>query len=180
MINKFLHLKFQSAGGRIRAAVIPSELSAVAKFAIWKHELPNNYVRILKPPVPIFNNNSLWKNEVTHYLNQLKKIALPNINVKVAKNQLFSGLGYQATFIQENFRHTLILPTYIKKVFMDELTGEVFPLVMTELKESLKYTFATNAAYFSRRRTDRRQIRKTDLLTSTLDKNITNINCIQI
>ncbi len=141
-----------------------------------------NYKRIDEPDTPTLNigtaqiNNSIWKNEVNHYFNQLKKISLPNLHVRVAKNEVFRGLGYQATFINENFRHTLILATEIKKVFMDENTGEVFPLVLAELKEGLKYALAMNAAYFARKRTSSKYLRKTDLLASKLDKLVRNID----
>lgn len=141
-----------------------------------------NFKRIDEPDTPTLNigtaqiNNREWKNEVNHYINQLKKITLPNLHVRVAKNEVFRGLGYQATFIKENFQHTLVLATEIKKVFMDERTGEVFPLVLAELKEGLKYALAMNAAYFARKRTSSRYLRKTDLLASKLDKVVRSVD----
>lgn len=121
-------------------------------------------------------NTHYWKNEIAHYINQLKKISLPNIKLRVSKNKIFMGLGYQATFISENFQNTLILPTEIKKVYMDESTGELYPLVLTELKAGLKYAFAMNAAYFARKNTTSKYVRKNDLLTSTTDKHIRRVD----
>jgi len=141
-----------------------------------------NYKRLGQADTPTFNlglsqvDTQQWKNEISHFQTQLGKIRLPNIEVNAAKNVVFQGKGYLASFIQEHFQKTLALPTEIKKVFMDEMSGEVFPLVLSELKVGLKNAITLNAAYFSRRHTTQRTVRKSDVLASNLEPIIKKVD----
>jgi uncharacterized protein (TIGR02421 family) len=117
-----------------------------------------NYRRIQPATTPTFNlgtaqvDTNYWVNEIDHYVTQLKKIELNNVKVSVAKNQVFQGKGYQAKFIKEHFKKTLILPTEVKKVFMNEETGEILPPVIAELSEGMGNAFSKSAAYFAQRK----------------------------
>ncbi len=73
-----------------------------------------NYQRIERE-TPIFNlgtkqvNRRRWQRETDALLQGLASIELPNLDVGVAENDVFGGMGYQATFVKANFTNTLIL-----------------------------------------------------------------------
>ncbi len=132
--------------------------------------------------VPVFKvassqeNAVRWINEVSHFISQLNKIQLLNIEVRAVKDELIQHPGYQAAYIHQHFEKTLVLSTEIKKVYFDESSGDAFPLVMTELKEGLKYAIALNASYFARKQTRCRNLKKNDLLPGSLEKVVRKID----
>lgn len=79
-----------------------------------------NYQRIERE-VPVFNlgtkqvNRRRWRKEIDSLMDKLSKIELPNIDVTAQVNDVFQGMGYQATFVKENFKNTLIMPLEVKK-----------------------------------------------------------------
>lgn len=133
-----------------------------------------NYKRHPEEKTPTFNigtsqlDKKRWKNEIAHFIRNLKQMELPNIEVTAFRDKIFQGRGYLTTYVQDHFENTLILPTEIKKIFMEENTGEVYPLVLFELKLGLVNAIASNAAYFSMKRT-RQRVRKNDLLPSNIE-----------
>ncbi|MFT5807998.1 MAG: hypothetical protein ACI9LG_002298 [Moritella dasanensis] len=110
-----------------------------------------NYQRI-DANTPTFNigtqqlNSRHWRKVLDNLQRKLKHIELPNITVSVAENDVFKGLGYQAIFVTEHFRNTLIMPIEVKKVYMNEVGGESFPLVIEKLKEGMKTAINEHAA----------------------------------
>ncbi|GIC79565.1 flavohemoglobin expression-modulating QEGLA motif protein [Moritella sp. F3] len=110
-----------------------------------------NYQRI-ETKTPTFNigtqqlNSRHWRKVLDNLQRKLKHIELPNITVSVAENDVFKGLGYQASFVTEHFRNTLIMPIEVKKVYMNEVGGESFPLVIEKLKEGMKTAINEHAA----------------------------------
>jgi len=140
-----------------------------------------NYVR-QKKTTPSFNigtaqiDEKRWQQEISHFIKQLRHIELPNLEISAEKNAVFQGLGYLAGYISKNFKNTLVLPTEIKKFYMDENTGEVFPIVVNESKVALKKAISLNAAYFSRRNTIRKSIKRIELLSSKLDPGIKKLD----
>ncbi|HAI69763.1 MAG TPA: flavohemoglobin expression-modulating QEGLA motif protein, partial [Gammaproteobacteria bacterium] len=120
-----------------------------------------NYKRF-ETDTPTFNIGTTqvaqnkWENVIAHFLERLGKVELPNIEVRTAENEVFQGKGYLATFVKTHFTQTLVLPTEIKKIYLDENSGEIFPLVLTKLKEGMKNAILYNAAYFVRRYTNKR------------------------
>jgi hypothetical protein len=89
--------------------------------------------------VPVFNigteqvDTKRWQPDIDRWAEVLGNIQLPGVNVRAAVNEIFCGRGYQATYVQENCRNTLLLATEAKKVFMDELSGEPQPEILAEL-----------------------------------------------
>lgn len=111
-----------------------------------------NYQRIARQ-TPTFNlgtkqvDTGRWRNEINDLVVRLGKIELPNLDVVSRENDVFYGMGYQATFVRDHFKQTLILPVEIKKVYMDERRGESYPLVIDKLKEELKTVLSEHAAF---------------------------------
>jgi uncharacterized protein (TIGR02421 family) len=139
-----------------------------------------NYKRL--ELAPTFNlgtsqiDENKWQAVIEHFIEKLAKIKLPNVEVSAAKNEVFQGKGYLATFIKSNFTQTLVLPTEVKKVYLDENSGEEFPLVLTALKAGMKEAILYNAAYFVRKYTTKRIVRRHDLLASKIDPKLIKID----
>ncbi len=104
--------------------------------------------------VPLFNvgtrllNREKNHEHISHWLKELGAIKLPDIKTHVAENDVFEGMGYQAEFIANNFAETLVLPTEIKKVYCDELTGDAYPRIIRLLEQQLKTAILNNSNSF--------------------------------
>ncbi len=172
--------KHQSYYRILRALV--SQLERRFKACVIYDVHSYNYKRIESPDTPTFNigtsqiDETKWQAVIEHFLDKLGKTALPNIDVRAAKNEVFQGKGYLATFVKSHFTKTLVLPTEIKKVYLDENSGEVFPLVLTELKAGMKEAILYNAAFFVRRYTNKRIVHRHDLLASKLEPGLKKID----
>ncbi|WP_305418393.1 flavohemoglobin expression-modulating QEGLA motif protein [Photobacterium leiognathi] len=131
---------------------------------------------------PTFNvgtkqiNCRRWRKEINVLLENLNSVELPNLEVTALENDVFKGMGYQATFIKENFSNTLILPIEVKKIFMNEQGGEAYPLVIEKLKESMKTVLTEHAAYTVTKRTKAKGLTGSDLLASNLSKEVLKLD----
>ncbi|QDP02125.1 flavohemoglobin expression-modulating QEGLA motif protein [Thalassotalea sp. PS06] len=140
-----------------------------------------NYRRIEKD-TPTFNIGSgqidveRWGKVVGHFEKQLNQIELPNLEVRAATDEVFHGRGYLITHVNSHFDNTLVLPTEVKKVFMDETSGDVYPLVLEELKAGFKDAISETAAYFMRRYGKKKRVRKADVLSSSIGKEVINLD----
>ena len=140
-----------------------------------------NHRRIEKD-TPTFNIGSeqidieRWGNIVSHFERQLKRIVLPNINVRGATDEVFYGRGYLITHVNGHFDNTLVLPTEVKKIFMDEYSGDVYPLVLEELKAGFKSAISETAAFFVRRYGKKKKTQKADVLSSTISSEVLDLD----
>lgn len=140
-----------------------------------------NYQRIERD-TPVFNlgtkqvNTRRWRKEIDSFLKGLDAIELPNINVTAKNNDVFMGMGYQASFIKANFRNTLILPLEIKKVYMDESRGESYPLVIETLKAAMKTALSEHAAETILRRTKVKKLTSSHVLASRLPREVLKLD----
>ena len=140
-----------------------------------------NYKRITHD-TPTFNIGSgqidveRWGAVVEHFAKQLNRIELPNIDVRAATNEVFHGRGYLITHVNSHFDNTIVLPTEVKKVFMDEISGDVYPLVLEELKTGFKDAISETAAYFMRRYGKKKRTQKTDILTSSISSEVIELD----
>lgn len=140
-----------------------------------------NYKRI-EQSTPTFNIGSgqidveRWGNVVNQFEKQLNKIELPNLQVRAATDEVFHGRGYLITHVNAHFDNTLVLPTEVKKVFMDESSGEVYPLVLEELKSGIKNAISETAAFFVRRYGKRKRTQKADILSSSISPEVLHLD----
>jgi uncharacterized protein (TIGR02421 family) len=140
-----------------------------------------NYKRI-EQDTPTFNIGSgqidveRWGKVVNQFEKQLNKIKLPNLDVRAATDEVFHGRGYLITHINAHFDNTLVLPTEVKKVFMDESSGEVYPLVLVDLKAGFKNAISETAAFFVRRYGKRKHTQKADMLSSIISPEILDLD----
>lgn len=140
-----------------------------------------NYQRI-EQVTPVFNlgtsllNKRKWRKEIDHLLGLLNDVELPNIEVNAEANSVFKGQGYQATFIKENYANTLILPIEVKKVFMNEISSDAFPLVIEKLKEAMKTVITEHAAATLQRRTKVKRLTGSHVLSSRLPREVIKLD----
>ena len=123
---------------------------------------------------PVFNigtsqvNVRRWRNTLSVLEKKLRLITLPNLTTTVERNAVFQGRGYQASFVREFFSNTLIIPLEVKKIFMDEENGEVFPLVLDKLQEGLHMSVLDAATAFNKT-LKRARLKQADLLPSNVE-----------
>ena len=173
------HQKHQSFYNVLEAIieVIEQQFSNAIVFDIHSY----NYKRI-EHDTPTFNIGSgqidveRWGAVVEHFEKQLNQIELPNIAVRAATDEVFHGRGYLITHVNSHFDNTIVLPTEVKKVFMDETTGDVYPLVLEELKTGFKNALSETAAYFMRRYGKKKRIKKADVLSSTISPEVIDLD----
>ena len=141
-----------------------------------------NYLRMEGQEPPVFNigteqlDSVRWDKVIQHWNHSLNSIELPNISSRSAINEVFWGRGYLATFVKNNFKNTLALPTEVKKVFMDEQSGEPYPLVLDTLKAELKERFLNTALFFAKQHKPKTPKRKTQMLSSEIDPNVQKLD----
>lgn len=158
-------------------AVLEEKFKSAIVFDIHSY----NYKRI-DADTPTFNigtsqiDNERWGNVVTRFERELNKIELPNLESRAAIDEVFQGRGYLITHVNSHFDNTLVIPTEIKKVFMDEETGELYPLVLEELKTGVKEAISETAAFFMRRFGKKRSFSKSDVLSSVVPKEVTKLD----
>ncbi|WP_394176401.1 flavohemoglobin expression-modulating QEGLA motif protein [Thalassotalea litorea] len=173
------HRKHQSFYNVLEAIieVIETEFKNAIVFDIHSY----NYKRIEKD-TPTFNIGSgqidveRWGRVVNYFEKQLNQIELPNIKVRAATDEVFHGRGYLITHVNSHFDNTLVLPTEVKKVFMDETSGDAYPLVLEDLKAGFKDAISETAAYFVRRYGSKKSVRKADILSSNIGAEVINLD----
>lgn len=140
-----------------------------------------NYQRIDRD-VPVFNlgtrqvNTRRWRKEIDSLVGKLRNIELPNINITAEVNDVFQGMGYQASFVKSHFTNTLIMPLEVKKVFMDEARGESFPLVIDKLRAEMKNVLTEHAAETILRRTKVKKLTGSHVLASKLPREVLKLD----
>jgi len=128
--------------------------------------------------VPLFNigtemvNREAFGNAIDQWISQLNEIKLPDIQNETRENDVFFGRGYNLEYITGNFNKTLVLATEIKKVFCDELTGDVYPEIVKQLHHGLKKAILNNASYFGSKYTCWRHSSTLKLLDKTLEPDL--------
>lgn len=173
------HHKHQSFYNVLEAiiGVIEQQFNNAIVFDIHSY----NHKRIEKN-TPTFNIGSgqidveRWGNIVNHFEKQLNRIMLPNLKVRAATDEVFYGRGYLITHVNAHFDNTLVLPTEVKKIFMDESTGDVYPLVLEELKAGFKSALGETAAFFVRRYGKKKKTQKADVLSSTISPEVLTLD----
>ena len=132
--------------------------------------------------VPLFNvgteqlNGSLYHSTIQNWLKVLSEISMPDIQNKTAENDVFRGKGYNAEYISTHFSNTLVLPTEIKKVYCDELTGDIYPKIKRLLQQNLKQAILTNANDFCQGLEKWHYISSLSLLDKSNNKNLLKID----
>ncbi len=139
-----------------------------------------NFKRINRE-TPVFNfgstliNKKQYGSTINHWLKELGKIKLPDIEIKVAENDVFKE-GYMAECLYAKHKNILVFSTEIKKVFCNEDTGEEYPFIIDSLSKQLKKAIVSTSASFARKNTPLTVVKSNSLLSSELNKNILNLD----
>ncbi|WP_299176797.1 flavohemoglobin expression-modulating QEGLA motif protein [uncultured Neptuniibacter sp.] len=140
-----------------------------------------NHKRIQRS-TPTFNlgteqiDDDRWGRVIKRFRNALSKLEFSQISSEAALDDVFYGRGYLISHVNSRFEDTLVIPCEVKKVFMDELTGEPYPLVLDELKAGFKHALTDTGAYFARSYSKKPRLRRLDMLSSKLDPAIIKVD----
>lgn len=95
--------------------------------------------------VPVINlgttniDNNRFETFVENWRSSLAQLELPRIEETTSKvNDTFYGNGYFLKYITQNFKNTLVLATEFKKIYCDELTGVIYPEVVSAIEKQLR------------------------------------------
>ncbi len=131
-----------------------------------------------KRDLPLFNlgtekvNTKKFGKYINYITEQLLKIKIEGVVNRVAINEVFFGRGYFLEYITKNFKNTLVLATEIKKVYVDENTGDEFPGIIEDLKNGLKETVLNTSNFFINDTTTLNVKQKYNLLGETFTDGI--------
>ena len=113
-----------------------------------------NFRRYERTDLPVFNigtstiKEASWRPVIEMWLAGLKSIAVDGVEITAAENDIFYGKGFLAGFCHSNYDNVLVLATEVKKVFMDELTGDADIEVLPALQQIFNNTVAANTAMY--------------------------------
>lgn len=116
-----------------------------------------NYRRPRMGESPLFNIGTeqldlrRWQPDIDDWVSALEAIQLPHVDIRVAINEVFFGRGYHATFTVSRFPNILPLPTEIKKVYMDELTGQPRMEILEPLHDAFEAAILRHSSSFRER-----------------------------
>lgn len=131
---------------------------------------------------PVFNIGTTqidmerWGAVVHRFASELSKTPLPNISTTAELDSVFEGRGYLISHTNAHFDRTLVLPTEVKKVFMEEESGTPYPLVLEALQSGLKAAFSQTSAFVQRKYNKKRCTRKADMLSSSIESSLLNVD----
>lgn len=105
---------------------------------------------------PLFNLGTFYTSQnyretLNHLSKKLSQMTLTGVKNLTEFNTIFQGKGYQAEFISKNFTRTMVIPLEIKKVYMNEADGTLYPLLLEELTLKLKKVLLLNSNFFIKR-----------------------------
>jgi hypothetical protein len=113
-----------------------------------------NYSRIDRE-TPLFNiGTAKFKREdeysfISQWKQTLEDIKFPGIKLPVAVNDVFLGQGYFLQWIQQEFPKTcLTIPLDIKKIYCNEVTGEIYPLQFRRLTHEINKAILSASVIF--------------------------------
>lgn len=109
-----------------------------------------NYKRHERKDLPVFNlgtstvKSNAWRPVIDIWLQALKDMQVKGVDVTAAENDIFFGKGYLAGYCHGHYDNVLVLATEVKKVYMDELTGEDDPVVLPAIQDQFNKTVREN------------------------------------
>jgi len=136
------------------AVALAKKLQAIHGSCLFYDMHSYNYVRREESDTPAFNigteqlDKQRWGDVINHWNQRLNKIQMPDTAMRSALDEVFYGRGNLATVMKPYADNVLVLPTELKKTFMNELTGELHELFFNELKEQFCKELLENSLYF--------------------------------
>jgi hypothetical protein len=136
------------------AVALAKKLHTIHSSCLFYDMHSYNYIRREESDTPAFNigteqlDKERWGDVINHWNKCLNKIEMPDTTMRSATDEVFYGRGNLATVMKPYADHVLVLPTELKKIFMDELTGILNESFFNELKEQFCKELLENSLYF--------------------------------
>ncbi len=162
----------------VLTAAIEKQFGAALIFDVHSY----NHLRRDEALTPTFNigteqlDKERWHDVIELGLSRLCRITLPNLPVSALENIVFYGRGYFTSHINSRFQNTLVLPLEVKKIFMDEVSGEIYPLVMQDLILQFKDSLIDISTLFARRFARKHRAKRVQLLAEKMDPAVTKVD----
>jgi hypothetical protein len=109
-----------------------------------------NFRRHERTDLPVFNlgtssvRSQAWRPVIDRWLDALRNMRVDGVEVTAAENDIFYGKGRLAGYCHSEYDHVLVLATEVKKVYMDELSGEPDPVVLPSMQTAFNRTVRQN------------------------------------
>lgn len=113
---------------------------------------------------------------INNWLKELALIEIPSVTNVTMENDVFFGRGYHLNFLTSNFEKTLVLATEIKKVYVNEETGEEYPEIIEELQRQFKEAVVNHAHHFTSNYTNWDSNKAFNLLGKKEDPNLIKVD----
>ncbi len=116
-----------------------------------------NFKRHERTDLPVFNlgtstvTDERWRPVINAWLDALTHIPVEGTEITAAENDIFQGKGFLAAHCHELYDNVLVLATEVKKVFMDELTGEEDKTVLPSMQQQFNTIVTTNTAAYMKK-----------------------------
>lgn len=132
--------------------------------------------------VPLFNigaeniNQEKFSESVESWKNELATIQISGTENDTQINDVFKGRGYNLEFLTKKFKNTLVLATEVKKIYVNEETGESYPEIINELQHQLKEAIINHASEFASKSTTWSANSPAHILNNKNDKSLLSID----
>lgn len=105
----------------------------------------------------------------------LRLVSLPNLETTVGVNAVFKGQGHQAVFIQKNYpTQCANIAFEVKKIYMNEQTGEQYPLVIQALQQGVYHAILDSLTECSSK--SRQVVQRRDLVVTHIEPAIKSVD----
>ncbi len=134
---------------RIVAAIVTALLEDFGQCIVYDTH-SYNFKRHERKDLPVFNlgttsvKNDAWRPVIDSWLKALKTMRVDGVEITAAENDIFYGKGFLAGFCHSRYDNVLVLATEVKKVFMDELSGEPDPVVLPSMQKNFNQAVTEN------------------------------------
>jgi len=109
-----------------------------------------NFRRHERTDLPVFNlgtssvRGQAWRPVIDRWLEALTNTKVDGIEVTAAENDIFYGKGRLAGYCHSEYENVLVLATEVKKVYMDELSGEPDAVLLPSMQTAFNRTIRRN------------------------------------
>jgi len=136
-----------------------------------------NYKRYEKKDLPVFNVGTVnlpnkFQKYINYYLKELKTIDIFPIENISRENDIFFGKGYLLEYIIKNFENTIVFATEIKKIYVDESSGDEYPEIIDKIRVGLKRAFLNTSFHYIKSFSKSKIKNKYNLLASMTENNL--------
>jgi N-formylglutamate deformylase len=109
-----------------------------------------NFRRHERTDLPVFNvgtssvRSKAWRPVIDRWLEALKNTSVDSVEVTAAENDIFYGKGRLAGYCHSQYDNVLVLATEVKKIYMDERSGEPDAVVLPSMQTAFNRTVRQN------------------------------------